>query len=672
MKKEFLFSIFIPLVFFGIAITTISHYGVNFDESPHFRRGQGYLHFFFTGKKDYSDLNPSYRRSSYQDTNEDGNFYLDADKLQSHPPLNDTLAALTNFIFYQQLNLLGDVESHHLFSILAVTLLIFSVYKFTRDNYGRFAGIIAAIAVSTYPVFLAETHFNVKDPPEASFFAMTIISFWYAVTQKKARYILLSSILCAVALGTKFNIVFLPFILLPWFISFGKSIFHLPKRMYISLLVFPIIVIAIFLLTNPNIWVDTVKRISTMVNFYLDSGTKLGSGDYQPEYILFGNNTYPILAVLFETPLITLFLGIVGIIVSSPFLFKEKHKTRFLVSLWLLVPILRVTLPGTIIYGGLRHIFEFIPALAIFSGIGAAYLVTLLNKKIGSTLRISNNTARKLCYIIVLLLFVPIILKIISIHPNENVYFNSLIGGLKGASKKNFPYAGSTVGNTYLQGALWLNKHAEKNSCVATPLAHRGNIPPDALRYDMEFNNTCLSGPERAGEYAMDMVYNGYFNYWYGYAYYATYLFPVYEIKVEDVVIFQVFKNDIAHSKKQLIRQEQIEVSKVKQEGNVISISLPRKVYLSALNLHYDVSQKCSPISNGFLVLSTDNRNWNREPDPINVSLGKENYVPSKKVIERKFAAKPGRYINIVTDLEKDCTVSINKLEVYYHPDVAL
>ena len=54
--RELFFVTLIPLAYAVIAFATIGHYGVSFDEPPHFRRGQAYLHFFLTGKKDYSNI----------------------------------------------------------------------------------------------------------------------------------------------------------------------------------------------------------------------------------------------------------------------------------------------------------------------------------------------------------------------------------------------------------------------------------------------------------------------------------------------------------------------------------------------------------------------------------------------------------------------------------------
>lgn len=657
--RELLFASFIPFLYAVVAFATIGHYGVGFDEPAHFRRGQAYVQFFLTGRKDYSNLPKDYRRSIYQSDNEGGIFYIDTPKNQSHPPLNDTLAALGNYIFFQKLGIVDDIDAHHIFSIATVTILLFAVYAFTRINFGVFAGLVAAISVALYPMFLGESHFNVKDPPEASFFTLTLLLFWYAVVKKNWKALIASAIGFGFAFGTKFNIIFLPFIIVPWIFFVRKQFFQQSKHWYVALILYPAIVAIIFFISNPNLWHDTLFRLSEMIRFYLSVGTKEGSPDYQPQFLVYRFNTYPFWAIIYSTPLVTLYFAIIGIAYGIKH-FSDKHHVYGLLLLWLIVPILRVTLPNTTIYGGIRHIFEFVPALAILAGIGAQNIASRFQKKY-----------IPFVFLCMIASYVPITLKLIALHPNENVYFNPLIGGLKGAVEKHFPNSGATLGNTYLQGVNWLNTHAEKGACIATPIAHRGNVPETKLRRDIRYDSTCQSNVERRGEYAMDMVYRDYFNEWYAYKYYDAYLYPVYEVKVEGVPVFAVFKNDKEHSKKELLTVAPIAPTSVVWERKVLMITLPQSVLLSSMLLSYDVPRSCKPVGDGYLSLSTDGANWKEEPDAISVSHSKSNYNPEDKIIERKFAAKYAKYIRIVTDIDNQCLLDIEKLSIYYHPHTA-
>src|SRR3989338_5985906 len=154
--KEKILVLFFPLIFIIYSICTINDYGINWDEPYHFRRCQAFLQYFLTGKKDYSNLprypalkgttdstnfrdsekhfqevidnptltDPNFRRSYYQDEDWNGQYHIDMEDSSGHPALNGILAALFNKIFYQNLRILGDLESYHLFEITISALLV--------------------------------------------------------------------------------------------------------------------------------------------------------------------------------------------------------------------------------------------------------------------------------------------------------------------------------------------------------------------------------------------------------------------------------------------------------------------------------------------------------------------------------------------------------------------
>src|SRR3989344_8875681 len=142
LNKNILFSLICSFIFFIATFLTLSDYGISWDETLHFQRGQSYLYYFLTGKTDYNSLaNPNLqgtngdprkinepRRSFYQVGYHDGNFWLKNDV--GHPPLNDISAAFLNYIFFQKLGILDDISAHHIFNILTSSLLVFIVVYF--------------------------------------------------------------------------------------------------------------------------------------------------------------------------------------------------------------------------------------------------------------------------------------------------------------------------------------------------------------------------------------------------------------------------------------------------------------------------------------------------------------------------------------------------------------
>src|SRR5579859_3648461 len=167
--NKFILPFFFAFIFFSISLVTLKDYGISWDEPIHFIRGQAYLNYFLTGKTTYNGIKLS---SIYEYTSYDAKFFFSEDS--GHPPLNGILAAFSNLIFFQKLHVLGDIEAYHLFNIISSSLLIFVVASFAFETLGSQAAIFAAIALGAYPLFFSEAHFNIKDPAETAFYALSI------------------------------------------------------------------------------------------------------------------------------------------------------------------------------------------------------------------------------------------------------------------------------------------------------------------------------------------------------------------------------------------------------------------------------------------------------------------------------------------------------------------
>lgn len=645
-KKNLFVSLLISLTFFLIGLFTLSDYGISWDEPIHFHRGQGYLHFFFTGEKQFTTVsgNQSYFQSNSLPA---AYFFL---KDSGHPPLNGILASFTNYIFYQQLGVMGDIESHHLFNILAASLLIFIVVLFASESFGAFAGIIAGLSLFLYPLFFGESRFNIKDPAEAAFFGMTIYAFWKALNTWNWKWVILAATGFALGLGTKFNILFLPVIVIPWaaykIFFLDKAKIKLSKNFLLSSLVSPLLIAVIFFGSWPFLWENTLNNLLEIFGYYkqIGSGFNYQTSDY---YLPFGLNSYPLLWIIYTTPPYVLFLASIGT-VASLINFRKRDGAPILWLLWLAVPLLRVILPGTSVYGGVRQIMEYIPALALISGLGALTIKNFVKNKIPS---INSN----LLTIFILVGFIQIALVLIKIHPNQNVYFNSLTGGLSGAKEKNIPSYGNSFGNAYFQAIQWFNKNALPGSQVGLIQGTGLNIPKIMLREDLIFNNLSWSGSNRQGEYMLELTHqNPVRAYPYAWNYMEQVLDPVYEAKVDGVAIATLWKNDLEHSKPRFQKPE----SEIKSETQVnfeqktLKIIIPQEVYLTKITIGYR-DQKCDK-PKGSVFLSVDGINFTPEPDSYPNEFVTE---PAKKpnTLYQYFAVPKARFIKFIDNSSNSC-----------------
>src|SRR3989344_4804940 len=254
-------SLIIFLLYFIFGLLTISDYGISWDEPEHYHRGQAYLHYFLTGEKTDSL---------------DFNYWLENDG--DHPVFNDILGSLSNYIFYQKFGILGDIEAYHLFEIFISAVAVSTVFYFGAYVFNIWTGLFASLFLGTYPLFWSESHFNIKDPVETSFYALTILFFWRGIVEKKAMYIFISSVTAGFAFATKFNILFLPFILGLWLLlrqifierSTLKSL--ISKRFLLAFLVYPMVMFGFFASSWPYIWQDVVGNTADVFKYYENIG----------------------------------------------------------------------------------------------------------------------------------------------------------------------------------------------------------------------------------------------------------------------------------------------------------------------------------------------------------------------------------------------------------------
>jgi hypothetical protein len=673
-KKISIFAgLFIGIVFFLIGLFTLSDYGLNVDESIHFIRGQAYLSFLTTGRKNYSDKDLNQARVSvWKYPQYDAAYFLKKDT--GHPPFNDILAALFNRIFYEKLGIVGDMESYHLFELTISSLLVIFIYFIVKNNFGFFPAVISALSIFLYPLFFAESKFNIKDPIETAFFTFSLFYLYEAFTQTKVKKLILGIFFFGFGLATKFNILFLPFILLPTVLSHFWNKFKLkPEKIfrqysllfYLFIIGAPIIIITIYIIFRPYVWVDPITRIIETFKYYKDIGT----GDFIDVRFLFrGWNFYAPFFVLITTPFQISILAILGLFFSIKNYFRNYSPFYLLVIFWLITPMIRVMIPGTTIYSGVRQIMEFLPAMAILCGIGAYHLVKTIRTKFGSIKPIYF-------YVTILILCFPLVITLKKIHPNQNVYMNFLIGGLKGAYEKRIPGTGETMGNVYLQGVKWLNSNVSYGSKLGIAVGLRSNIPFKYLRNDIDYG-PYISGMDRLGEYMIEKVSVGFppNENFYVFNYLNKFLNPIYEVKVDGVSLLKIWKNEEKYIKAGYLNEGIINNLKItKNNPNEITLSLPDVKTVTRLIVNHS-NLMCIPKGKEKenIEYSIDGNVW---VDTGNLFIPQGPRVTLLQTPNRYvqfFAAEEIKYLKIKSSNSKSCLLKPQNTKVYYLKDVRI
>lgn len=691
------FAILLPILFFIISLLTLYDYGINWDSPIHFARGQSYLRYMLTGKTNYNDL-PKFcinnenlnsrvdaqsgetcdryrkeRISEYESNLLDFNSWV-SKSVYGHPAFSNIMLAISNNIFFKILGWVEDINAYHLYIIFSTFILSLTVSVWTKQTFGTFASIIAVLTVYTFPLLFAEQHFNVKDPPMAAFFTLSLYFFYLALIKKRSLFLILSALAGGASFGTKFNFLFAPFILLPWIIIYGKKLLDtktiqsvINKKMLLSILLYPMIIFFVFFLTWPAMWSDPIKNIPQVFNYYQDIGES--SCNYPRfTYLWFTNCTQLITLkyFIYTNAPFTLFLLAVGLIASVIWFRKNNFLPILLLSFFLLT-LLRVTLPISSIYGGLRQIMEFIGPMAMITGIGALFLRDLIVKKMWSLnflKRIGKDRIVFCVSLIFILGYIPIVIQLIKLHPNENVYFNSFIGGLKGASEKDFPGYGNTYGNAYLQGIKWLNQHAELNSKLALVLGNTQNISRSIIREDISFANSYRSGYNQTGEYQIMLTTNqNQSTATFSSKYLYNFLIPVYDLKVDGVSILKIWKNSKDYLKRGLKLDETEELIKLSKDQEII-ITLQEKKYLKALIATFPNTECKNSMIGTLIYISIDGNTYLEKIDAIN-SFTEEEMKGYKGDFVYFFTGDEAKYLKITPPSNYTCNLSEIKLSVF-------
>lgn len=670
-------AFFFGLLFFVLGFLTLPDYGINWDTINHLPRGQVYLRYFLTGKKDFSAL-PAYKmywqkpedllpakeireskipaRSFYQNNAFTFNWYMEIDG-GGHPPLSDILSSVFNRILFGNLKIVNDTDSYRVYGLLLASILVGLVFYWTESVYGTFSGIIAALSLGLYPLFWAESHFNTeKDIPEAAFFFFFVYSFWKGFIQKSWKWILVSGLFFGLALGTKFNILFAFFIVVPWLFIYlrrGRVFRKGNLKLFLAALGALFLGIVIFYSTWPYLWQDLIGGTLKVFAFYKEIGTTSSSDSrfLGP----WGINFYAPVWLFITTPIIILLLFVFGLLKFVLNIKRDKTFTGLILTLGFAVPLVRVSLPHANIYGGIRQIMEYVPFMAVIAGVGAGFVIDIFRGKVFKLIAV----------LVMVLSFGSLIDRLYRIHPNENVFFNSIIGGLRGAKEMNIPSWGNSFGGAYRQAFKWINENAEKDSRLVYAYELMPNAPWIWVRPDISFSNSYRSGFLVNGEYVITLTYDGTINRSYFDSYLENLFIPVYESKVDDVSVIKVWKNDVEHLKPEYKNQKLIKGIYWKAKEGMVLIDLKEEFKLSYLKATFS-DKNCKPLVVGKFSLSVDNIGWQELKDRLPMyEIGPLGLQPSKNLFYYPFVGNDARYIRIDITPIDSCLSNISSIDVY-------
>jgi hypothetical protein len=445
----------VALVAGGVA--TLPRYGVTCDEAyGYLFFGERYLHYFLTHDRAYLDFQnadlPIHRREP--------NLFASIGRAhpQQFPPLADTLSGGTMELLGHRLGWMDPIDGFHVATILLVGLLLAVLFEFAAPRIGPATALAGIALLASHPRFWADMHNNPKDVPELVFFGLTVMAAarWYA--RPRVGSALLTGVLGGAALAVKANAVFVPFVVIlglwPWQSGARgwRPVAQHLRRLWWHYALMLSTSILVFFAVWPWLHQNTLARFGKHVRAF---ASQMGRAPHP------GWNPDPVLQVVATMPEPMLLLLAVGTAAALARVARGEGPpgTLRLLLAWMVVPILRNSVPGAWNFDGIRHFYEFLPAAALVAAVGAATLVRLVSEK----------RRPLVAFALAALTALDIGEAIVRYHPHETAYFNGLVGGLEGAARR-FPEATDYWGSSYRQGLSWLNRNAEPESALYVPV----------------------------------------------------------------------------------------------------------------------------------------------------------------------------------------------------------
>jgi hypothetical protein len=211
----------------------------------------------------------------------------------------------------------------------------------------------------------------------------------------------------------------------------------------------------------PYLWRDPIGR-------FIESMRVMS--DYSGQSLSVSRFILPqLISIQLTEPVIILFLA--GIVLAILNFNKNKfHEPFLLMVFWFLLPVAIAVATQSSLYDNFRQLFFLLPAVFIMVAVALDVLFAKLD-------RVWLNLA------LILVLAAPGIYAGVRLHPYEYIYFNSFVGGVKGAFRH---YELDYWATSYKEAAEYLNGAAPANAkigVVGTDLIFKPYARPDLKVY---------------------------------------------------------------------------------------------------------------------------------------------------------------------------------------------
>lgn len=393
------------LIFYAAFLITgflvYKDYGISWDESA-CRADLGELNWNFITKGDYKSL-----------VSDDAKYHGPAFEIILYGVERIFNIKETRDIFF----------TRHLITFLLFAVSVLFFYRICKKlSKSEWIALLGPVMLVLSPRIFADSFYNSKDLAFASLVVINIFTSIRFLEKKNASSAIWNAVISAFVIDVRIMGVIIPAItgifLLIDFLKNADRRKQLSKLFILSV----IILIGSIILLWPVLWRNPL-------NHFVSAFTEMSKFPWTKNIFYLGQSLpatslpwhYIPVWILVTTPVlytICFFAGVIGLF--KKFLQKRNLTTiEWLAIFIIIIPISAIIIMNSVVYDGWRHLYFIYSAIILVSLSGIEFIYFLIRKSIMMNYLISST-------IIIYLIF--ILNTMITLHPYENVYFNSLAG----------------------------------------------------------------------------------------------------------------------------------------------------------------------------------------------------------------------------------------------------
>lgn len=365
---------------------------------------------------------------------------------REHPPLAKLLFAAGHLVQKHYAAFSTPSLAYRAGGMLCAGLLLWLIYVFGAQLYGRAAGLMAALLYALMPRPFYHAHLTCFDVPIT--LAIVFCAYAYMRSLREPRWLLVLGGGFGLALATKHNSWVLPGIFgihFAWLHLMqaragGGPVGRNPRFLWAMALLGP----PIMLLLWPWVWNDTAERLGWYVAFHMKHDyyniAYFGENYFWPPFPI----SFPWLMTWMTVPITTLLLAAVGVVVAGHAVLQrfrqrvaaaDPRQPAVLLLGCMLAPLVVISLPSTPIFGGTKHWMTAYPFLCLFAGLAFASVTTWAMERFGRGRWASfPNAAVVSGGLAAVVLLSPAALETWHSHPMALSHYGVGAGGIPGSA----------------------------------------------------------------------------------------------------------------------------------------------------------------------------------------------------------------------------------------------